>query len=115
MDELSVEIGKNIRKYRQLKGLTIEQLSEILGTESNYLGQCERGVRRLGLDKLVDLMGYFGITAGDIIPVTVSEKEQLEEKNRCLKEINGLLEQCSVTQLEVVLNMLREITPFIKE
>lgn len=115
MDELSAKIGGNIRKYRQLKGLTIEQLSEILGTEPNYLGQCERGVRRLGLDKLIDLIGYFGVAAGDIIPVTVSKEEQLEEKDRYLKEIGDLLEQCSAAQLAVVLNTLKEITPFLKD
>ena len=30
MDELSFEIGKNIRKYRKLKGLTLEKLAEVL-------------------------------------------------------------------------------------
>ena len=67
MDELSFEIGKNIRKYRKLKGLTLEKLAEVLETETNYLGQCERGERRFSLDKLVDLIEYFGITANDII------------------------------------------------
>lgn len=38
MDELSFEIGKNIRKYRKLKGLTLEKLAEVLETETNYLG-----------------------------------------------------------------------------
>ena len=69
MDNLSFEIGKNIRKYRKLKGLTLEKLAEVLETETNYLGQCERGERRFSLDKLIDLIEYFGITANDIIPI----------------------------------------------
>lgn len=69
MDELSFEIGKNIRKYRKLKGLTLEKLAEVMGTDTNYLGQCERGERRFSLDKLVDLIEYFDITANDIISV----------------------------------------------
>ena len=67
MDELSAAIGRNIRKYRKLKGLTIEQLAEILETETNYLGQCERGERRFSIDKLVDIVKYFDITINDII------------------------------------------------
>ena len=35
MDNLSFEIGKNIRKYRKLKGLTLEKLAEVLETETN--------------------------------------------------------------------------------
>lgn len=114
MDELSIQIGKNIRKYRQLKGLTIEELAEKLGTETNYLGQCERGVRRLSLDKLVDLIGYFGVTADDIIPAVGRTEEQSEGRDQLLQEINDLLSGCSSNQLAVVLNILHQAVPFLK-
>ena len=80
MDDLSFEIGKNIRKYRKLKGLTLEKLAEVLETETNYLGQCERGERRFSLDKLVDLIEYFGITANDIIPASGKGNGRSREK-----------------------------------
>lgn len=115
MDELSFEIGKNMRKYRKLKGLTLEKLAEVLETETNYLGQCERGERRFSLDKLIDLIEYFGITANDIIPVPNAEKNKSKEKNVYLQEINELLDSCSDNQLAVVLNMLKESVPFLKE
>lgn len=115
MDGLSFEIGKNIRKYRKLKGLTIEQLAEVLETETNYLGQCERGERRFSLDKLVDLIEYFGVTANDIIPVHNTAERKNEEKNIYLKEINEILDGCSDNQLAVILNILKESVPFLKE
>lgn len=114
MDELSVEIGKNIRKYRRLKGLTLEQLAEVIGTETNYLGQCERGERRFSLDKLVDLIGFFEITANDIIPIRRAERED-GSKLEYLREISCLLESCTENQLAVVLNVLKESVPFLKE
>ena len=113
MDELSFTIGKNIRKYRKLKGLTLEQLAEVLETETNYLGQCERGERRFSLDKIVDVIEYFEITANEIISLT--KTKQNKESNRYLYEINSLLENCTDNQLAVVLNMLKESVPFIKE
>lgn len=116
MDELSFEIGRNIRKYRKLKGLTLEKLAEELDTETNYLGQCERGERRFSLDKLVDLIEYFGITANDIISIPSRKmKKQNRENNIYLQEINELLENCTDNQLAVVLNILKESIPFIKE
>jgi transcriptional regulator with XRE-family HTH domain len=115
MDELSFEIGKNIRKYRKLKGLTLEKLAEVLETETNYLGQCERGERRFSLDKLVDLIEYFGITANDIISIPCAGKKQTKENSPYVKEINELLENCTDNQLAVVLNMLKESVPFLKE
>lgn len=115
MDDLSFEIGKNIRKYRKLKGLTLERLAEVLETETNYLGQCERGERRFSLDKLIDLIEYFGITANDIIPVQSNELKRSNEKNIYLREINEILDGCSDNQLAVILNILKESVPFLKE
>lgn len=114
MDELSLEIGKNIRKYRKLRGLTLEKLAEVLATDTNYLGQCERGERRFSLDKLIDLMKYFNITANDIITVPIIQ-EKTKENNIYLQEINELLYNCTDNQLAVILNMLKESVPFLKE
>jgi len=115
MDELSFAIGKNIRKYRKLKGLTLEKLAAVLETETNYLGQCERGERRFSLDKLVDVMAYFGVTANDIIPLPNVSETGTEEKSVYLREINGLLDGCSDNRLAVVLNVLKATVPFLKE
>lgn len=115
MDELSFEIGKNIRKYRKLKGLTLEKLAEILDTDINYLGQCERGERRFSLNKLVDLIEYFGITANDIISIPGTGQKRTTQKNVYLQEINELLNECTDNQLAVILNMLKESVPFLKE
>ncbi len=113
MDELSAAIGRNIRKYRKLKGLTIEQLAEILETETNYLGQCERGERRFSIDKLVDIVKYFDVTVNDIIPV--SKESSKQENSLYLQQIQDLLKDCTNNQLAVVLNLLKNTLPFLKE
>ena len=113
MDELSAAIGRNIRKYRKIKGLTIEQLAEILETETNYLGQCERGERRFSIDKLVDIVKYFDVTVNDIIPV--SKESSKQENSLYLQQIQDLLKDCTNNQLAVVLNLLKNTLPFLKE
>ena len=113
MDGLSVKIGNNIRKYRKLSGLILERLAEILDTEPNYLGQCERGERRLSLDKLVVLMEYFGITANDILPVEPGNRDR--QKRAYIERISQILDECSDHQLAVILNMLSDVVPFLKE
>ncbi len=114
MDDLSFQIGKNIRKYRKLKGLTLEQLAEILETETNYLGQCERGERRFSLDKIIDLIEYFGITANDIIPTHNILEVDNKQKTFYLNKIEEILNNCSDNQLAVVLKILEEVVPFLK-
>ena len=115
MDNLSYTIGQNIRKYRKLKGLTLEKLAEELDTETNYLGQCERGERRFSLDKLIDLIEYFGITANDIIPVHSKKSNKDRERSRYLTEIHDHLNDCTGNQLAVISKILNEIVPFLKE
>lgn len=114
MDELSTAIGKNIRKYRKLKGLTLEKLAEIVDTETNYLGQCERGERRFSLDKLIMLIEYFGVTANDIIPVHQGRGAASPDSAQ-MQEITRLLADCTENQLAVVQNILKETIPFLKE
>ena len=113
MDALAMAIGRNIRKYRKLKGLTLEQLAAVLDTETNYLGQCERGERRFGLDKLMDIISYFGLTANDIISPPAPAKSNAQADG--LRDIVTLLENCTDNQLSVIQNILRDCVPFLKE
>ncbi len=83
-------------------------------TDTNYLGQCERGERRFSLDKLVDLIEYFGITANDIIPYN-DLPENSPNKNVYIDEINAILKDCSDNQLAIVLNILNDTIPYLKK
>jgi len=44
--------GKNIRLFRQSKGLTQEKLAELVNVSSSYIGYLERGLRAPSLDLL---------------------------------------------------------------
>lgn len=48
-------LGKNIRKYRLAKGFSQEKLSEILETNSKFIGHVERVERYISLKKLIQL------------------------------------------------------------
>lgn len=63
----------------------------------------------------MELIEYFGITANDIFPNPSAESRPSREKSAYLREIQGLLEQCSDNQLAVVRNLLQEMVPFLKE
>ena len=58
---------------------------------------------------------YFGITANDIIPASGKGNGRSREKSVYLREINELLGPCTDNQLAVILNMLKESVPFLKE
>jgi len=47
--DLQRTIGRNLRAYRQARGLSQEAFAEILGVHRTYMGGIERGERNLTL------------------------------------------------------------------
>ena len=45
-------VGKNLRAYRQAKGLSQEAFAELVGMHRTYIGGVERGERNLTLRSL---------------------------------------------------------------
>lgn len=113
MENLSKEIGGNIRKFRTLHQMTREQLAEALNLDTAYLGQCERGERQLGLNKTIEVIRFFSITPNDIIPAGVEWKNV--HKAKYLEEIERLLEGCSDNQLFAVLRCITLLLPFLRQ
>lgn len=52
MTEISKKVGINIRKHREKKGWTQEQLAHEAGLHRAYIGQIERGEKSVGLKNL---------------------------------------------------------------
>lgn len=50
--ELQRVLGRNLRRYRESKGLSQEDLADTLGLHRTYVGGLERGERNLTLKSL---------------------------------------------------------------
>ena len=53
--ETYIKLGKNIKKYRQLKKISQEKLSELLEANSKFIGHVERVERYISLKKLIQV------------------------------------------------------------
>ncbi len=47
--QLQQTVGKNLRAYREAKGLSQEAFADVLGVHRTYMGGVERGERNLTL------------------------------------------------------------------
>lgn len=59
-------LGKNIKKYRELKGLSQEKLSEEVDLTREYIADVERGHKRISLKKLFMIVDVLDINCYDL-------------------------------------------------
>lgn len=58
--DLQRNIGRNLRAYRQARGLSQEAFAEVLGVHRTYMGGIERGERNLTLRSLERIAARIG-------------------------------------------------------
>lgn len=74
--EILIAVGKNVRHYRQLKGLSQEDLADLTGLHRTYIGDIERGERNFGITNLVRIAIALAIPPSLLIAnITTCENE----------------------------------------
>jgi len=58
---IRVRVGRNVRDFRLLRGLSQEDLAESAKTTSKYIGQIERGEVNVSLDVLASIAGGLSV------------------------------------------------------
>jgi transcriptional regulator with XRE-family HTH domain len=65
--ELQRRVGRNLRVYREARGLSQEAFADVLGVHRTYMGGVERGERNLTLKSVERLAARLGITADELL------------------------------------------------
>jgi len=60
MSNINKEVGLNIRKIREDKGLSQEKLAALADLHRTYIGQIERGEKNIGLRNLEKIAKALG-------------------------------------------------------
>ena len=60
-------VGKNLRAYRQAKGLSQEAFAELVGMHRTYIGGVERGERNLTLATVERYAEVIGLDPLDLL------------------------------------------------
>jgi hypothetical protein len=65
--DLQKKVGRNIRSYRQRRGLSQEAFAEVLGVHRTYMGGLERGERNLTLRSLERIAEQMGVEVEELM------------------------------------------------
>jgi len=67
MDNVLHRVGLNIKKYREAKSITQEELSKICELHRNYIGSVERGERNLSILSLQKIAGGLNVSLNKLL------------------------------------------------
>lgn len=67
MTEINKTVGLNIRKYREKKSWTQEQLAFEANLHRAYIGHVERGEKNIGIQNLEKIAGTLGTTCAKLL------------------------------------------------
>lgn len=98
-------IGKNIRKFREIKKLRQEDLAEKTDLTTNYIGMIERGEKILSLETFINILNSLGVSAdmvlSDVLDNGYTVKDSLlnekleklvpEDRNRIYEVIDTMM------------------------
>ena len=88
-----VILGKNIRKYRQMRGMRQEDLAEICDCGNSHIGQIENARGIPSLDMIVRIANALSVTVDQLLKEYYSEPEKVY-----LREIAERIEKYPVKQ-----------------
>ena len=110
MDEVLIKLGSKIREYRNLKGLSQDQLGELCGFHFSYIGGVERGERNITIENIAKISKALDIELSKLFEFHQgTDENNLGEKQNLLNELTILLENKSVSQITMIKNIINEI------
>jgi transcriptional regulator with XRE-family HTH domain len=65
--DLQRAAGRNLRAYREAKGLSQEAFADVLGVHRTYMGGIERGERNLTLKSLERIAGRLDLDPVELL------------------------------------------------
>ncbi|HUC93904.1 MAG TPA: helix-turn-helix transcriptional regulator [Paenibacillus sp.] len=100
-------IGKRIRKARENKGLTQENLAEELDVSNAYISKIERGKTPINLERLSEICTVLEETPEYILSGTNSGSRDFLRG-----EIMEMLEGCSAEKIKLIAQVVKQIVEF---
>jgi len=106
-------VGMNIRKERELRKMTKEELAEILDLKPYHISMIERGVRGATPTTLTKLTKAFNIPVDNFF-TEHDETKPAHKKCKCeqsasRKKISALLSQFNEEELDLLIPLIRWI------
>jgi transcriptional regulator with XRE-family HTH domain len=101
------EVGDRIRIGREEFGISREKFAELLNLSPFFVGQIERGERKMSINTLINISQCLHIS----IDYLFFEQENINNNNNNI--LYSLLNRCSEKEINVIEAMIKLILPHL--
>lgn len=103
-------LGKKIKIERNKLNLTQEQLAEYVDISTAYLGQIERGERKVTLDKLLPIANRLGVSIDFLLSDSLPKQEDYY-----INMVRQLFSNRSNSEKELAINTIKLIFTYTQD
>lgn len=112
LKNLKKSIGQKIKSERVKKNMRVEELALILNVSESFIRLIERGERGTSIQLLLQICNVFDLNIGDFFSkkvLTLNEQKENTERQNLLNLINNLLRIMDMSQLNFILETLKNL------
>ena len=100
---LKYEIGNRIKKYREEKGLTQKELSELINVSNSRISNWEQGINRPDADIIADICRALQVSPSELLDIHLSSDELTNKERKIIEAYR------KKTQLQLAIDILLDI------
>jgi transcriptional regulator with XRE-family HTH domain len=105
ISEASVRLGKRIRDLRTARELSQEQLAGMAELSAKYLGEVERGIGNISIERLNKIAGMLGVELQELL-----ETGHKRSRTELLAEIASMAQKLPDKDVQIAYRMLRMLS-----
>lgn len=104
------EMGQRISNERRKYDLTREQLAELIDLSSTFLGQVERGEKKMGLESLIRLSETLHVSVDYLLK---GQSQPTSQKSA--DDLYGLILKCSEKEITYFKKIVKLSLPYLND
>ncbi len=98
--------GQNIKKIREEKGMTQQQIAELIHMHRSNYSKIESGQREISVDALNKIAKYFGMTIDQIVNFDGAIPQEITVEDKTLMEQVKLIQELEPDEKNMVFKMV---------
>ena len=106
-------VGQNIKAERTARGMSIDELAELVSLSSGFIGLIERGERGLTLYNIWRICLILDLNINDLLFTSQAKGLNRNTLNQKRKKIHALSSMFGETELDFIISFLKELKKII--